>query len=333
MNETLGKKERLSRAIAGAEVDRLPFSLWRHFYAEETAAEPLVRRLAEWHRRFDFDFVKVNVRAQYHTEGWGGQYAYSGEDDVSPRTVKLGVTRPRDFTSLSHLDPWSWPLGEMLQVISGLRRELGPEEILVMTIFNPMSVAMDLVGGPEQLAAAIAADARSVHQGLRAITDTFRDFTTQCLEQGADGIFLATTKTASAANFTREQYEEFGRPYDLEVLEAADRAFLNILHVCGPQAYVRDLLDYPVQALSWDTNDASNPTLGALRGPTAGKALIGGLSRELFTRPDGAKALLDELLAAQAMMAGLPFVVGSSCTIATESLEANIDAVCEALRG
>jgi uroporphyrinogen decarboxylase len=333
MNETLSKRERLARAVAGEPVDRLPVSLWRHFYVEETAAEPLAARLLEWHRCFDFDFLKINARAQYHTEGWGNRYEYSGQEHVKPQLASSAAREPADLAALRALDPWSWPLGEMLEVIRLLRRAAGPDEVLLMTVFNPLSVLLDLVGGPDRLGAAMRSDARAVHRGLRTVADTFRDFATLCLQEGADGLFFATTHTATAANFSIEQYEEFGRPYDLEVLEAAEVAFLNLLHVCGPRAFVRELADYPVQAIHWDWREATNPPPALLRWIAGAKALAGGLSAGAFAQPGGGAQLLNELAAARQMMAGTPFIVSSGCTIPTETLQENVDAVCCAARG
>ncbi|MBN2583178.1 MAG: hypothetical protein JXL80_08920 [Planctomycetes bacterium] len=332
MTESLSKRDRLVRVVRGQPVDRLPLSLWRHFYVEETAAEPLAAALCRWHRRFDFDFCKINVRAQYHTEGWGCKYAYSGQEHVKPQTVDLAVTEPGDYAGLEPLDPWSWPFGEMLDLVGLLREELGPDEVLLMTVFNPMSVALDLAGGPEPLAAAVRSNSAAVHRGLRAITDTFRDFARLCLDQGADGLYFATTYAATADHFTVEQYEEFGRPYDLEILEEVEGAFLNMLHVCKSASYVRELADYPVQVINWDTNDASNPTLAQMRFACDERALAGGLSRQLFDQPEAGERLVEELRQARAMMGELPFIVGSTCTIPTETREENIDVVVRAVR-
>ncbi|NIA20504.1 MAG: hypothetical protein GWP05_00730 [Anaerolineaceae bacterium] len=331
MSQPLSKRERLTRVVNGRQVDRLPFSLWRHFYVEETGPESLARVLADWHRQFDFDYCKINVRAQYHTEGWGCKFEYSGAEHVKPTLLEPAVREAADYGGLEVLDPWAWPLGEMLEVIKLLRSELGPDEVLLMTVFNPMSIALDLAGGADRLAAAITDDPTAVHRGLRAITDTFRDFVSLCLEQGADGLFFATTHAGTADNFTREQYEEFGRPYDLEILEAVDGAFLNMLHVCKSNAYVRELADYPVQAINWDTNDPTNPTLADLRFACDGRALVGGLSRELFAVQGAGQALADELAAAREMMGRWPFIVGSTCTIPTETRTENIEAVVRAL--
>jgi uroporphyrinogen decarboxylase len=329
----MSKRERLDRVLSGEDVDRLPISLWRHFYVEETAAAPLAERLVRWHRRFDFDFLKINVRAQYHSELWGAAYRYFAQEHQKPQPVAPAVSSCSDFAALERRDVEDWPLGEMLDVVRLLRRELGSDDVLLMTVFNPMSVAHDLCGGAAELAAAIGEDPASVHRGLRAITDTFHEFTLALLDEGCDGLFLATTHVATAANFTLEQVEEFGRPYDLEILDAASGAFMNMLHVCKSRAYVRELADYPVRAINWDSGDPTNPSLAEMRSASGGKALVGGLSQHLFAEPGGGPKLVAELGEACRQVAGRPLVVGSTCTIPTETIDANIDAVVAALRG
>lgn len=36
-------------------------------------------------KKGDWDFMKVNPRAEYHVEDWGNIYAYSGNDYIKPK--------------------------------------------------------------------------------------------------------------------------------------------------------------------------------------------------------------------------------------------------------
>jgi uroporphyrinogen decarboxylase len=158
-----------------------------------------------------------------------------------------------------------------------------------------------------------------VHVGLRTITDTFVRFARAALAAGADGLFFATTHCATTTNFTAEQDEEFGRPYDLEVLRAAEGAPLNLLHVCKAHALVRQLADYPAALLNWDMRDPTNPPMSELATLAPEKGLVGGLDRALFTQKEGRAALLAQLEETRREMDKRPFVVGSTCTIETTS--------------
>lgn len=202
---------------------------------------------------------------------------------------------------------------------------------MLMTIFTPMSIAADLAGGPQDLAALIQADATMVHVGMRAITDTFVRFARACLDAGADGLFFATTHCATTTNFTLEQYEEFGRPYDLEVLEAAAGAPLNLLHVCKSHALVRELADYPAALLNWDMRDPTNPPMSEAAALAPDRALVGGLDRALFTQEGACGTLLAQLDETRREMDKRPFVVGSTCAIETTSDPGLVRAVRDAV--
>jgi uroporphyrinogen decarboxylase len=71
--------ERIRAAIKGQDVDRVPISMWRHFFTMETSSEPLAEAMLDFQSRFDWDFMKVNPRASYHVEDWGVKVKYSGD--------------------------------------------------------------------------------------------------------------------------------------------------------------------------------------------------------------------------------------------------------------
>jgi hypothetical protein len=50
---------------------------------------------------------------------------------------------------------------------------------------------------------------------------------------------------------TAEEYETWGRPFDLKILKAVSEAPFNVLHIHGKRIHFDSLLDYPVSALNW----------------------------------------------------------------------------------
>jgi uroporphyrinogen decarboxylase len=344
MASKLSKRDRLTRTVLGRPVDRLPVALWRHFFVEETSRAGLVEAMVRWQQDYDWDFLKINPRACYHVQDWGNRYEYSGSPAVPPSLVRNAVHSADGFRHLDRLDPTGERgrpapvLAEHLEAVTDIRRALGPEVPLLMTVFTPMSLAAELAGGPEDLRVLIDEDAEAVHAGLRTLTDTFADFATRCLDAGADGLFLATTHVGTTATFALETYEEFGRPYDLEVLDAAADAPFNLLHVCKPRAMIRELAEYPVALLNWDSAHPTNPDLAEVAplatgpyGQLEGKALVGGLERDLFAEPDGLAALLEQLAAARRAMGERPFVVGSTCTIDPGSVPETVRGIRDAV--
>ena len=80
------KRERVMAALRGAPVDRVPVSLWLHNFATENSADDLAAETLRLARRFDWDFLKPQTRAQCFAEMWGFRYRPSRERATSSRT-------------------------------------------------------------------------------------------------------------------------------------------------------------------------------------------------------------------------------------------------------
>jgi uroporphyrinogen decarboxylase len=340
------KRERLAAVIAGRPVDRLPVALWRHFWGEETSRAGLVEAMVRWQTTGDWDFLKINPRASYHVEDWGNRYTRVASGQAAPVLVRAAVQTAEDFARLPRLDPMAHPgvnagpgrraapvLGDHLGAVADLRAELGPDVPMIMTVFTPLAIAEELAGGPQRLQAILRASPDKVHAGLRTIAATFADFSARAVAAGADGIYLATTHTATRANFSVDEYAAFGRPYDLEVIAAVQGAPLNLLHVCQSQAMVRELADYPVSLINWDTADPTNPHLDEMVAAAPGKGLVGGLDRRAFMARDAAARIRAQAAEARRAMAGRPFVLASTCTIDPASDAEAVRAAREAAEG
>jgi uroporphyrinogen decarboxylase len=56
--KTMTKKERIDAALRGEPVDRIPVSLWRHFYQYEDTARGLADAMLLFQQDYDWDFMK-----------------------------------------------------------------------------------------------------------------------------------------------------------------------------------------------------------------------------------------------------------------------------------
>ena len=323
------KRERVAAALAGQVVDRPPLSMWRHFYEREESAQGLAEATLDFQRRFDWDFMKVNPRAQYHVEDWGSRYHYTGDPYLAPTPTHFPVGSAEDWGMLKPLDPRQGSLGEHLHALRLIAQGLKGEVPFVMTVFTPLAIAARLVQSDEAMVQHLHEHPKEVHTALEVITETFRSFVTECLTVGADGIFFATTHWASHDLLTDEEYQEFGRPYDLRVLEAAKDATFNILHVCQSHNMLRSLADYPVHALNWDTRDDTNPSLKEARTFT-NLPLVGGVGRQTLLNGQP-KEVAAEVRDALAQTEGRGLLIGPGCSISPRCPEANLRALHEAL--
>jgi uroporphyrinogen decarboxylase len=328
----LTKRERVFAALRGEVVDQVPVSAWGHDFQREWTAEGLAEATLEAYRRYDWDFIKVNPRASYYAEDWGGRYQPSGRADAPPQTLATAVNSAADLRGLRPLDPSVGAYGEQFTALRLIRDGLKGETPFIQTVFSPLAVASRLAGSHEPIRQYMEDAPQDLEAGLGVIAGTLAAYASACLEAGADGLFFASVEWGSRNYISAEQYSRFGRPFDLRVLEAVQGASFNLLHVCRNNNRLTDVLDYPVHAFHWATTGAGNPSLTDILARTD-KAVIGGVSHDstiLSSRPEDVAA---EARAAIEATDGRRFLLAPGCSIAPTTPEANLRAMIAAARG
>jgi len=323
----MNKWQRIEKLIEGGKPDRTPVSAWRHFFREEDKPETLAAVMLRFQKTLDWDFMKVNARADYHAEPWGNRY----ESDPQTGKPKLehSVVAGGNWDAIRRLPPDRGALGEHLDALKMIKAEIEPDTPFVMTVFSPLSVAVRLAGGEEPVAELMRKQPEQLHAVLKNISSTFADFADACLYSGAWGLFFATTVVASTEFMTREEYREFGRPYDLRVLEATEDARLNVLHVCRSNNMLLDLLDYPVHVVNWDWLDKTNPKPADVLGKTA-LPLAGGVSGDAPAASD-ASQVLEEAATARSAVPPDRLILAGTCTVSVDSRTENLHAMRRAV--
>ncbi len=264
-------------------------SMWRHFFDRERTVEELTDSMIRWQERWQWDFMKINPPACYHALAWGAEYEFFNDPFREPELHKPVITKDEDVDKIQILDVSKGELGEQLKVIRNLRIYFGTELPMLETVFSPIEIAHRLLTGREALSAMWKRSPKSVHLLLNRITETFRQFCLKCLDAGANGIFFAT-KWASKDQMTWEEYKEFGTPYEMQILNSLNEpGALIVLHVCGERTYLENMLDYPVDAFSYDffADQALDPEMVSSR---TAKQVIGGIDPELLGKDPKAVA-------------------------------------------
>ena len=330
MGESMNHRERVLGCLAGRDVDRPPVSMWRHFYAEETAADTLAEAMLGFQREYDWDFMKVNPRASYHAEDWGLEMRSGG--DGSPEPVSWPVSEPGDWTRLEVLDPSAGVLGEQLEALRLIAKGLEGQVPFLMTVFTPLSIAGRLVPSEEMFVQHLREHPDSVRQALEVVTETFARYTEACLDAGANGLFYATTSWATTDSLTLDEYNDFARPYDLQVLEAASGAEFNLLHVCRDNNMLVELGDYPVHAFNWDGHGQGNLSLAEGRTTLSPRAVVGGLPHKSDLVDASPGELAREVRSTTEAMGSGGWMLGTGCTFPPNTPAESVRAVSDAAR-
>jgi uroporphyrinogen decarboxylase len=323
--------ERVRAVLSGEDVDRVPVSMWRHFFSKETSAESLAEAMLGFQKRFDWDFMKVNPRASYHVEDWGVGTKYHG--DAEPEVVATPVKTHHDWSKLGVLDINKGVLREHLTSLELIARGLSGALPFIMTVFTPLSIASRLIGSEEVFLSHLREHNDEVNHALEVITETFINFSRACMERGASGLFYATTHWATTDRLTEEEYFKNARPYDLKLLAALPPAEFHVLHVCRQNNLLRALRDYPVHAFSWDARGAGNLSLAE------GKSIIGrpevpvigGIAHDGSLVESAPVQLAAEVKGMRVALGKKGWMLGPGCTFPPETPEANLQAIRHAV--
>ena len=322
----ISKRERLEAVIAGQPVDRPPVALWRHWPGDDQRGGDLARATLEFQSMFDFDFIKTTPSSNYCIADWGAESCWIGNQEGTREWGRRVIQQPEDWTRLSVLDPREGLLGEVGQALSIIGKELDGEVPFIQTIFNPLAQAKNLAG--ERLLADLRQHPDAVKVGLETITQTTIRFIEAVRDSGIAGIFLAL-QHATYDLLSEAEYREYGRPYDLSILEACEGLWFNLLHLHGLNVMFDVTADYPVQAVNWHDQETS-PSLAEATDRFPG-AVVGGLHRfgtMLCGTPEQVQA---DVQAAIAETGGQRLIVGTGCVTFTNTPVGNIRAVREAV--
>src|SRR5215510_10213854 len=98
------RRERVMAAVRGDQVDRVPVSLWLHNFATENSAETLAAETVRLARRFEWDFLKPQSRAQCFAEMWGFRYTPSHERATPYTLTQTLLATAQDLRRLEPVD-------------------------------------------------------------------------------------------------------------------------------------------------------------------------------------------------------------------------------------
>ncbi|MCS7234438.1 MAG: uroporphyrinogen decarboxylase family protein [Armatimonadota bacterium] len=320
--------DRVRAALRGQVADLPPVALWRHFPGEDHRADTMAEAHVAFWRRFRFDLLKVTPASGYYGDDWGLRAAYRPNREGVRTYVDRPVKKAADWARLRRLDVTAGAYGRELKALRLIRQAVGGEVPVLATVFSPLTVARTL-SGDQAVVRYLREQPEALHQGLEVITEVTARFAAECLSAGADGLFFATQMACPAA-VTEEEYEVFGRPYDLRVLEAAAGAEVLLLHAHGDRPYFDLLAGYPVHALNWHDR-RTPPSLREARARYSG-CLCGGLDEATFADRDPAQ-VAEEAREALAQTGGVGHVVAPGCVIPVDTPEANVEATVQAVRG
>jgi uroporphyrinogen decarboxylase len=291
----LTKTERVMAAVRGEEVDRLPVCFWHHFRPGGSGRKMAAATYDFFVEEFDLDIIKIMPDLPY-------PFPRRSISDVDGWRLlePIDADRSRYFT-------------QRATSIDVLRDQVGYETPIIMTVFSPLAELTYFAAERDVLFQHMRENPSVVHEALSVVAENLRDQIRDCIDAGADGVFFAL-QGCSTSIMSREQYREFGRPYDLMALQGGIDGWLNILHVHGDKDLMfDDVLDYPVQVLSW-SDRLAGPSLREARAKT-NKCLMGGWHEFGALSNGPVEKIREEAEDAIRQTGGRKFILANGCSV------------------
>lgn len=327
--QSVSHRERMQAVISGQKPDRAPVALWRHFPVDDQNPQRLAAAVSAFQRQFDFDLIKVTPSSSFCLYDWGAADTWKGNPEGTREYGRPVISTPADWERLPVLDPHQGALAAQLACLKQVTGEFSSRTPVLQTIFSPLSQAKNLVG-KTHLTTHLRRYPEAVMKGLETITRSTLRFVEACCDQGVDGIFYAV-QHAQSAILSEQEYLDFGKPGDLQILEAAGKLWLNMLHLHGEDVMFDLLAAYPVQMINWHDRQ-TEPDLAAALTRYPG-VVVGGLRQwetMVLGTPEQVTAEAQDALAATA---GMRFVLGTGCVLPITAPYGNITAARQAVEG
>lgn len=327
----MNKIERVRAALAGAAVDRPPYSFWTHLPGIDLDPLRLAAETAAFAARYDIDFVKSMSNGLYCVEDWGCLCDYSEiEKGGVARVTVPAVSAPDDWARLGEVEVARGAFGRELAHFARLVELAGPGVPVLATVFSPLTIAGKLSNGLHRRHLNEAPDL--LLQGLETITRVTCRFAGATLARGCAGVFFAVQE-ASAEVMDEAAYRRFGEPFDRRVLDAAKAAggWFNTVHMHGDDILFNLLKDYPADALNWHIGETP-PAIAAYRAAGGTKPIVGGLQRGHITRRE-LDAIRGDIDSALAQSGGRGLLLAPACVIRHPVDDATLSAAAAMIRG
>ena len=227
----MDKIQRIEAVLASRRPDRPPLGFWYHFSPDCTAGPAAVAAHLAHLETYDLDFLKVMNDNRYPVPGpiseAGGLEklpVFQGDEQGFGRQLELIAELH------SRLAGRVWMTTTIFNTWSTLRRLLAPEsDAHGPPTLGPSSDPRDAL-----LARLLGEAPAAVAHALGTIAETLARFARNCLQAGAQGIYLSVRDdwVDTPANGAGT-YDRLVRPGDLAILAGAAAGSFTFLHACG----------------------------------------------------------------------------------------------------
>ena len=233
------KRERVTAAFRGQEVDHVPVCMWKHVPSTYWGDDD---RFAEYqalsYANTGVDFMKLS----------GDKYF------PWPAPVLEGIRKADELYKIEPLGPNHPHIRGQIERTKKVVAKLGPDCVSIYLIFVPLSCIRLKVGYPMMMQM-IRENPDAVKYACNVIAEDQKALVRGIIQEaGADGIFYSV-QNGEENRFTYEEYRDWVTPSDKAVLDYANTlSDMNVIHFCAWEEIPNRLSvweDYKAPVIQW----------------------------------------------------------------------------------
>jgi len=298
----VNKSERIKAVMRREPVDFVPAGFWFH-YSSKYSVEEMIDAHMKLYWETGMDIVKIMQDYRYPISG--------------------KITCEQDWYDISIKGVDSDEFEKMAAVIRGIRARAGTDVLIFQTMFGPFKAA-SIAFGEDTLMKYSREAPEAVTAGIKIIADGLEQWAEKYLEAGADGIYYSA-QYSELGRFTRKEWEKLVKPFDLQILNVAERTpeKFNILHICGEPEYdfkthIDRYGDYPADLVNWSVKDNG---YSLERGRDFFKAgILGGMDNKGNILRGPKEKIEEEVRSILDRFGTTGIMIGADCTIQGENI-------------
>ncbi|TJX59337.1 uroporphyrinogen decarboxylase [Soehngenia saccharolytica] len=184
----------------------------------------------------DLDVICSLVDLSVEAADWGQELLYFEDKAATPSDNKL-IKSEEDYAKIKRIDPLkSKRMNEHIELCKKLVEAKGKEKPIVAFLFGPLGIA-SMMRGASEMFMDLYESPDEVHECLREITETLKDFCNAVIDVGVHAIMFDTLY-ASQTIMSAEMWDEFEGVYVQEIADLIhSRGCMVMIHNCGKGSY------------------------------------------------------------------------------------------------
>lgn len=298
-------KKYISGLLEGNVTNYIPSGFWIHF------PQDILNQGIEVQARAHIDFAKKN------------ELALTKVMNENEFRSKVKISSPQDWRNIKVL-PKSHKLFQNQRLLLELVSEgLIDEHYLLGTVHGLVSSLSHSSGhsysySPQLMIEHANKNKEAFLDGIKATTENVLNMIEINNLSGVDGIFYAALG-GERDIFSDEFFAEYFEPYDKIILNAIDNNKTIFLHMCKNQVELKRFEDYPNHAVNWAVHENNKYHLQDGTKVFPNSIIFGGLDDRSGVLVEGTKEdIIREVHEIKRQMEGIPFILGSDCTLPDE---------------